>query len=31
MQSIYRDAQNIGIGKDQIHFEFFGPKEELAA
>jgi len=29
MQSVYRDALNIGIGKDRIHLEFFGPKEEL--
>lgn len=31
MQSVYSDAQSIGIAKERIHVEFFGPKEELAA
>jgi len=31
MQSVYRSAQQLGIPAGQVHYEFFGPKEELAA
>ncbi|MFH5804257.1 NO-inducible flavohemoprotein [Alienimonas sp. DA493] len=31
MQSVYADLKDLGVDDDRLHYEFFGPKQDIAA
>ena len=31
MQSVYRELQDWGVDESRLHFEFFGPRQEIVA